>query len=148
MDAVYGELARAEARVHGTDPDHIHFHEVGTLDAIGDITSVCILMEMAGADKVICSPIATGYGEVRCMHGILPVPAPATAELLKGIPAYASDVRGELTTPTGAALVGHFAAGFGQRPLMKVDSMGTGCGSKDFERANILRVMLGEDLQS
>ncbi len=146
-DSVYRLLAEAEAKVHGSDIEHIHFHEVGTLDAVADIVSVCILMDMAGADRIICSPLPTGYGEVRCMHGVLPVPAPATAQLLMGLPTYAGDIEGELTTPTGAALIRHFVNEYGQRPVMKMDKIGVGTGSKDFERANIIRVMAGEAFQ-
>lgn len=142
--SVYRLLADAEAAVHGTTVDRIHFHEVGEADAIADITGVCLLMEMLGAEKIIASPIATGFGEVRCAHGILPVPAPATARLLQGIPVYSGSVQGELCTPTGAALLQYFVSDFGAMPPMTMQKTGYGCGKKDFEKANCVRAFLGE----
>ena len=109
IKSVYGIIADAESRAHGASVSDIHFHEVGTMDAIADITSVCLLMEMLAPDRVIASPVCTGYGSVKCAHGVLSVPAPATANILTGIPMYAGDIEGELCTPTGAALVKHFA---------------------------------------
>lgn len=106
--AVYAAIADAESRVHGTTIDQIHFHEVGTLDALADVVGVCVLMEMLQAEQVIASPVHVGSGQVRCAHGILPVPAPATALLLEGIPMYTGTIRGELCTPTGAALLQAF----------------------------------------
>ena len=143
---VYRRIAEAEAHVHGSTPEHIHFHEVGTLDAVADVVGVCLLMEELGAEVVVVSPICVGFGEVRCAHGILPVPAPATAWLLRNAPFYAGRVRGELCTPTGAALLTHFATSFGEMPPMQVRSIGYGMGSKDFEAANCVRAMLGESL--
>lgn len=142
--AVYGLIAQAESQVHGKPVSDIHFHELGTLDAIADITAVCLLMERLAPDEVVVSPIHVGSGQVRCAHGILPVPAPATALILKDVPIYGGTVRGELCTPTGAALLKHFARRFGSMPVMKVQSIGCGMGKKDFEAANCLRVMLGE----
>lgn len=144
ITSVYRLLADAEAAVHGTTVDRIHFHEVGEADAIADITGVCLLMEMLGAEKIIASPIATGFGEVRCAHGILPVPAPATARLLQGIPVYGGSVQGELCTPTGAALLKYFVSDFGAMPPMTIQKTGYGCGKKDFEKANCVRAFLGE----
>lgn len=141
---VYGRIAEAEAAVHGEKPEHIHFHEVGSLDAVTDVTGCCLLMEMLGAEKVIFSPINTGSGTVHCAHGILPVPAPATARLLKGIPAYSGQIESELCTPTGAALAGVFADEFGKMPVMSILGIGYGMGNKDFEQANCVRAMLGE----
>ncbi|MGN1334695.1 MAG: nickel pincer cofactor biosynthesis protein LarC [Anaerovoracaceae bacterium] len=142
---VYRRIAMAEAAVHGEKPEHIHFHEVGSLDAVADVAGCCMLIEKLGADKIVFSPINTGSGSVHCAHGILPVPAPATAELLKGIPAYSDgEVRDELCTPTGAALAGEFAEEFGQKPMMKTIKIGYGMGSKDFRQANCVRAVLGE----
>lgn len=143
--AVYGLIAEAESRVHGVPVTDIHFHEVGTLDAVADIAMFCLLMRRISPDEVVASPVRVGFGQVRCAHGVLPVPAPATAELLRGVPVYAGDIRGEMCTPTGAALLRHFAARFGEMPLMRVSAVGYGCGTKDFENcANCLRAMLGE----
>lgn len=142
--AVYALIAEAESHAHGVPVTEIHFHEVGTLDALADITMCCLLMHRLSPDEIVASPVRTGFGQVRCAHGILPVPAPATAHLLRGIPAYAGDIRGEMCTPTGAALLRHFAARFGEMPLMRTQFIGYGCGTKDFGIANFLRAMLGE----
>ena len=142
--AVYQLIAEAESAVHGRPVEEIHFHEVGTLDAVADVVGVCLLMEMLGAEQVVASPVHVGSGYVRCMHGILPVPAPATARILQGIPIYGGTVEGELCTPTGAALLRHFVSRFGDRPVMTTDAVGYGMGKKDFPRANCLRAFLGE----
>lgn len=142
--AVYKEIAEAESHVHGVPVQQIHFHEVGTMDAIADITAVCLLMNRLDVDKVMASPIHVGSGSVRCAHGILPVPAPATAHILRDVPIYGGTIRGELCTPTGAALLKHFVTEFGDMPVMKVHAIGYGMGRKDFERANCVRVLLGE----
>ncbi len=142
--AVYQEIAQAESHVHGVPVEHIHFHEMGTMDAIADITAVCLLMHELDADQIVASPVHVGSGQVRCAHGILPVPAPATAYILRDIPIYGGSIRGELCTPTGAALLKHFVTEFGDMPAMGVKSIGYGMGKKDFERANCVRVMLGE----
>lgn len=142
--AVYTAIAEAESKAHGVSVSEIHFHEVGTMDAIADITAVCLLMDRLAPDQVVVSPIHVGSGHVRCAHGILPVPAPATAYILKGIPAYGGNVPGELCTPTGAALLKHFATRFGDMPVMKTEAIGYGMGKKDFEVANCVRAMLGE----
>lgn len=142
--AVYGLIAEAESYVHGVPVTEIHFHEVGAMDAIADITAVCMLMERLSVDEVVVSPVHVGSGQVRCAHGILPVPAPATAYILRDVPVYGGSVRGELCTPTGAALLKHFAARFGNMPMMKVQDIGYGMGKKDFDAANCVRVMLGE----
>ena len=142
--AVYGLIAEAESKAHGKPVTDIHFHEVGTMDAVADIVGVCVLLEQIGADKIVVSPLATGFGQVRCAHGILPVPAPATASIIEGIPTYSGDVEGELLTPTGAALLKHFADSFGTRPVMAIEKTGYGMGKKDFAKANMLRTFLGE----
>ena len=142
--AVYALIAEAESRVHGRPVTEIHFHEVGTLDAVADVVGVCLLMEQLAPDQVLASPVHTGSGHVHCAHGILPVPAPATALLLEGIPSYSSQVRGELCTPTGAALLKHFVSRFGDRPVMAVSAIGYGMGKKDFDQANCVRAFLGE----
>lgn len=142
--AVYDRLAQAEARAHNTAVEHIHFHEVGTMDAIADIVGVCLALHELAPEEIVCSPICVGYGQVRCAHGILPVPAPATAELLRGIPAYSGRIEGELCTPTGAALVGHFAHRFDHMPVMAVQATGYGAGKKEFPAANLVRASLGE----
>ena len=142
---VYQLIAEAESEVHGTPISEIHFHEVGNMDAIADITAVCFLMHKLDPDKVIVSPINVGGGQVKSAHGILPVPAPATALLLRGIPSYSSDrIMGELCTPTGAALTKYFAFEFGPQPVMSVKKIGYGMGKKDFEQANCVRAMLGD----
>lgn len=141
--AVYGLIAEAESKAHGKEISEIHFHEVGTMDAVADIVGVCVLLEQIGADKIVVSPLATGYGQVRCAHGILPVPAPATASIIEGIPTYSGNVEGELLTPTGAALLKHFADSFGQRPVMAIEKTGYGMGKKDFAKANMLRTFIG-----
>ena len=142
--AVYRQLAEAESHAHGVPVSDIHFHEVGTMDAIADITAVCLLMDRLAPGEVIASPVHTGSGQVRCAHGILPVPAPATAYLLRDVPIYGGAVQGELCTPTGAALLKHFVTRFGDMPVMRVSAIGYGCGKKDFEAANCVRALLGE----
>ena len=142
--AVYGLIAEAESHVHGVPVTEIHFHEVGTMDAVADVTAVCMLMEEISPDEVIVSPVHVGSGQVKCAHGILPVPAPATAYILREVPIYGGNVQGELCTPTGAALLKHFATRFGDMPVMKTQAIGYGMGKKDFPRANCVRVMLGE----
>ena len=141
---MYALIADAESRVHGRPVTEIHFHEVGTLDAVADVVGVCLLMEQLSPDRVMASPVHTGSGHVHCAHGILPVPAPATALILEGIPSYGGQVRGELCTPTGAALLKHFVSRFGDRPVMTVEAIGYGMGKKDFEQANCVRAFLGE----
>ena len=143
--AVFGLLAEAESHVHGVPVTDIHFHEVGTMDALADITAVCMLMRRIAPDRVAASPVHTGYGTVHCAHGILPVPAPATAWLLQGIPACGGEIEGELCTPTGAALLKYFVNDFGPMPVMKTRAIGYGMGKKDFPAANCIRAMLGED---
>lgn len=142
--AVYGLIAEAESHAHGVPVSEIHFHEVGTMDALADITAVCLLMDRLSPDRVVASPVHVGSGQVKCAHGILPVPAPATAYILQGAPVYGGEIRGELCTPTGAALLKHFVTEFGSMPAMTVNAIGYGMGKKDFPAANCVRVMLGE----
>jgi len=142
--AVYNLIAQAERHAHGAPVTAIHFHEVGTLDAVADIAMTCLLMHILSPDEVLASPVRVGFGQVRCAHGVLPVPAPATAHILRGVPVYAGDIRGEMCTPTGAALLRHFVTRFGEMPLMRTQSIGYGCGAREFESANCLRAMLGE----
>lgn len=146
--AVYQSIADAESRVHGVPVEQIHFHEVGSLDALADVTGVCLLMELLAPEQVLASPVHVGSGQVRCAHGILPVPAPATALLLEGIPIYGGSIRGELCTPTGAALLRRFVTRFGPLPPMRVEKTGYGMGTKDFEAANCVRAMLGQTEES
>ena len=141
--AVYELIAEAESHVHGRSVSQIHFHEVGTMDAVADITAFCMLMKKIGPDEVVVSPVHVGSGQVHCAHGILPVPAPATAYILQGIPSYGGEIQGELCTPTGAALLKHFATRFGAMPVMKTEAIGYSCGKKDFPAANCVRAMLG-----
>lgn len=147
ITAVYRSIADAESRVHGVPVDEIHFHELGTLDALADVAGVCLLMHLLAPQQVICSPIHVGSGHVRCAHGLLPVPAPATALLLQGLPIYGGNIEAELCTPTGAALVRHFATDFGSLPLLRVQKVGYGMGSRDFPAANCVRALLGETQQ-
>ena len=146
--AVYQLLADAESRAHGRPVVEVHFHEVGALDAVADIAAVCWLLAELAPDEVVVSPIHVGSGTVRCAHGILPVPAPATAFLLEGVPSYSDGaVQGELCTPTGAALLKHFATRFGPQPTMSVKAVGYGAGAREFEgRANLLRASIGESV--
>ena len=142
--SVYSLIAEAESHVHGKPVTDIHFHEVGTADAVADVTAVCLLVEMLGAEKVYASPVHVGSGQVRCAHGILPVPAPATARILRDVPVYGGKINGELCTPTGAALLKHFVSQFGDMPLMRIEKTGYGMGKKDFEAANCVTAYLGE----
>ncbi len=142
--AVYDSIALAESRVHGVSVTEIHFHELGTMDALADVAGVCYLMHLLAPEQVLASPVHVGAGQVRCAHGLVPVPAPATALLLEGVPIYGGSVRGELCTPTGAALLKHFASRFGDRPVMAVEAIGYGMGKKDFYQANCVRAFLGE----
>lgn len=142
--AVYRLIADAESNAHGKPVSEIHFHEVGTMDAIADITAVCLLMHRLAPDEIIVSPVHIGSGQVHCAHGILPVPAPATATILQDVPIYGGSIQGELCTPTGAALLKHFANSFGDMPVMRTSAIGYGMGQKDFPAANCVRALLGE----
>lgn len=142
--AVYASIAEAESHVHGKAVEDIHFHEVGSLDALADVVGVCYALDLLAPDEILCSPIHVGSGTVRCAHGVLPVPAPATEYLLRGVPTYSGAISGELCTPTGAALLKHFVKRFCALPVMRVESTGYGMGKKDFPEANCVRAMLGE----
>lgn len=142
--SVYEEIAQAESHVHGVPVNQIHFHEVGSLDAVADVTAVCLLLHRLAPEQILASPVHVGSGTVKCAHGILPVPAPATAYLLQGVPAYGGSVQGELCTPTGAALLRHFVKHFGPMPVMATRAIGYGMGKKEFAQANCVRAFWGE----
>jgi len=143
--AVFQRLAEAEARVHACGVDEIHFHEVGAVDAIVDVVGSVVGLRLLGVDRVESGPLRTGTGFVDCAHGRLPLPAPATAELLKGFPSIGTDLDGELTTPTGAALLTTLADAFGPRPAMAVAAIGQGAGSRERESVpNLLRLFIGD----
>jgi uncharacterized protein (TIGR00299 family) protein len=140
---IFNRIAEAEAKVHNTTVEHIHFHEVGAMDSIIDVVGAVIGIRALGIEKIYCSPLHVGSGTVTCAHGNLPVPAPATAELVKGKPIYATEVQGELLTPTGAAILTTLAESFGPMPPMTVEAIGLGAGTSDPAIANLLRVFIG-----
>ncbi len=142
--AVYDSIAKAESKVHGVPVSEVHFHEVGAADALADVAGVCLAMYMLAPQQVLASPVRLGSGMTKCAHGLVPVPAPATAELLEGIPAYGGEIRGELCTPTGAALLRHFVCFFGPMPVLTLEKTGYGMGFKDFEAANCVRALWGD----
>lgn len=146
--AVYQRIGNAEAKAHESTLDQIHFHEVGTLDALMDVVGCCLLIEILNPDRILASPVHVGSGTIRCAHGILPVPAPATAEILSGVPIYGGQISGELCTPTGAALLRHFASDFLPMPPMTVSKTGYGMGTRDFPQANCVRAFLGDSGES
>lgn len=141
--AVYHRLAQAESKAHGVEVDLVHFHEVGALDAVADVAAACYALYLLHPDEVVVSPVHVGSGMVHCAHGVVPVPAPATAHLLEGVPCYGGDIQGELCTPTGAALLTTFATRFGPMPPMVLEHTGYGMGKKEFSAANCVRAMLG-----
>ena len=141
---IYAIIADAESKVHARAVTDIHFHEVGTLDAIADVVGSCMLFDEIAPDKVITSPINTGSGTVHCAHGILPVPAPATALILKGVPIYSGKIQSELCTPTGAAILKYFKDEFMEMPKLQIEKIGYGMGKKDFEQANCVRAFSGK----
>ncbi len=142
---IFTRLGEAEARVHGVSLQKVHFHEVGAVDSIADIVGTAIAWDVLGSPQLVCSPVPTGGGTITIAHGRTSVPAPATAELLKGIPLVASPVAAELTTPTGAAIVATLATQFGSLPNMTIDQIGYGAGDRDFpQQANVLRVLVGQ----
>ena len=143
--SVYAAIAQAEAQAHGCAVGDVHYHEVGALDAVADVTGVCYALHLLDVDCVTASPVHVGSGTVRCAHGIMPVPAPATAALLKGVPIYGGAIQGELCTPTGAALLKTFVQSFGPMGEMEVEKIGYGIGTKEFEQANCVRAFLGEE---
>jgi len=144
-ERVFQSLGQAEASVHGVDIEKVHFHEVGAVDSICDIVGICLALDLLRIERICCSPINVGSGTVNTEHGVLPVPAPATAKLLEGKPIYSRGPAVELTTPTGAAVVAALATDFGAMPPMRVQSIGYGAGDHDFtEHANVVRVMIGQ----
>lgn len=143
--AIFRKIAEAEARIHGCRIEEVHFHEVGGIDAIVDIVGTCLGLNRLGITQIIASSLPLGSGVVRSQHGVLPVPAPATVEILKGIPVYAGNAGAELVTPTGAAIVASLAAGFGPLPTMRIEQCAYGAGQREFEdRPNLLRIMVGQ----
>jgi len=146
---IFTRLGEAEAKIHGTALQKVHFHEVGAVDSIADIVGSAIGLDLLGADRIVCSPIPTGHGFVKISHGRVSIPAPATAELLKGIPLASSIVEAELTTPTGAAIAATVAGDFGAIPAMNIETIGCGAGSRDLdEQPNILRLIVGSTAES
>lgn len=143
--SIYDTIAEAESRIHGKPVNEVHFHEVGALDAIADVVGACLLVDRIGADRIVASPLRTGYGEIECAHGRIPVPAPATSCIITGMPVFAGDVEGEFTTPTGAAIVKHFADAYGPLPDMTIEGCGYGIGKKDMPIANMMRAFVGTD---
>ena len=141
---MFRHVAKAEGKIHDKPLDQVHFHEVGAIDSIVDIIGVAILIHQLNPDKIISSPLHIGTGFVKCAHGKIPVPAPATLEILKGMPVYSTGIRSELVTPTGAAIVKVLADEFRETPLMEIESIGYGLGTKDLEITNVLRMMVGK----
>lgn len=141
---IFNRLAQAEAKVHGSTIEKVHFHEVGAVDSIADIVGSAIAWDLLGVDRIVCSAVPTGTGFVQIAHGRCSIPAPATGELLQGVPIAASDVQGELTTPTGAAIVSTLVDEFGPLPAMTIAATGYGAGQTDFEHPNLLRLLVGE----
>ena len=142
-EGIYRNIAAAESKVHQTDMEQIHFHEVGSLDALIDVVGSCLALELLGVDEVQASPVCVGNGTVRCAHGILPVPAPATAEIIKGMPVYCSSFDGELLTPTGAAILKYFVDTYTKEMHMEIEEIGYGFGTKDFAQLSCVRAFLG-----
>ena len=142
-EGIYRNIAAAESKVHQTDMEQIHFHEVGSLDALIDVVGSCLALELLGVDEVQASPVCVGNGTVRCAHGILPVPAPATAEIIKGMPVYCSSFDGELLTPTGAAILKYFVETYTKEMHMEIEEIGYGFGTKDFAQLSCVRAFLG-----
>lgn len=147
-ERIFGRLAEVEGAVHGVAPDEVYFHEVGAMDSVLDIVGISVALDALGIERIIASPLNVGGGRVKTAHGALPVPAPATAALLKGVPVYSSGLEAELVTPTGAAVVATLASGYGPLPPMTVSAIGYGAGSRDLrEQPNVLRVFLGQSAE-
>ena len=142
-EGIYRAIAAAESTVHRTDMEQIHFHEVGSVDALIDVVGSSLAIEMLGVDEIQASPVWVGNGTVRCAHGVLPVPAPATAEIIKGMPVYCSSFDGELLTPTGAAILKYFVETFTRQMNMEIEEIGYGFGTKEFEQLSCVRAFLG-----
>src|SRR6478736_2132558 len=142
--AIFRKVAQAESVAHGMPLERVHFHEVGALDSIADIVGAAVGLDLLGVEKFTSSPVPTGTGTVKCAHGIMPVPTPGTAELLRGVPLATSTVKGELTTPTGAAILTTVVTEFTASPAMTIEAIGHGAGTRDFiEQPNILRLFVG-----
>jgi uncharacterized protein (TIGR00299 family) protein len=142
---IFTKLAEAEAKIHGIDVDKVHFHEVGAMDAIIDVVGACVGFEMLGVEKFVCSKIHVGSGFAKMAHGTFPVPPPAVAEILNGIPIYSTEIQGELITPTGAAIIATVCDEFGQIPEMRLEKTAYGAGTREYENfPNVLRLILGE----
>lgn len=143
---IFGYVAEAEAKIHGKPIDEVHFHEVGAIDSIIDIVGTAICIGHLNIEKVVASKLHVGTGFVKCQHGLIPVPAPATLEIIKNgnIPVYSKGIQGELVTPTGAAIVAALGDEFGNQPEMEIESIGYGAGYKEFEIPNVLRLILGK----
>ena len=143
--AIFQRIGEAESKIHGVDIESIHFHEVGAVDSIVDIIGACIGLEALGIEKIISSPLHVGYGTFTCAHGTYPIPGPAATEILRGVPIYAKEIEGELVTPTGAAIVATLASEFSKMPLMRVEKVGYGAGTRTYEKfPNVLRAVIGE----
>ena len=143
---IFFNIAQAESKIHRKDLDKIHFHEIGGLDSIIDITSAVIGIKTLGIEEIYSSALPVGKGFVKCAHGVIPVPAPATLELLKNIPTYSGGIESEMITPTGAGIIGTLAKSFRERPLMKIERTGYGAGEKEFTIPNLLRISIGEKI--
>lgn len=142
---IYNLIAEAESKVHGEKVSEVHFHELGMLDAVADVVLCCYLIDKIKADRIIASPINVGNGNIKCAHGVLPVPAPATSEILRGVPFYKSEYNTELCTPTGAAILKYFADEFTDIPMITAEKIGIGVGSKELNSPNIIRVFLSNE---
>lgn len=142
--AIFRVIAQAEGKIHGMDPADVHFHEVGAMDSILDIIGVCLALDNLGIERIVVSPVPVGFGRIRIAHGVYPIPAPATAEILRGVPLSAFTAQGELTTPTGAGIAKALASGYGAMPAGTIERIGYGAGTKDFEHPNVLRAVLME----
>ncbi|KFD40987.1 hypothetical protein DK28_0213580 [Peptococcaceae bacterium SCADC1_2_3] len=143
--AIFARLAAAEGKVHGISPEEVHFHEVGAVDALIEIVGTAIVLAEFKIQKIYCSPLPLFSGTTHCQHGIIPLPAPATAELIKGVPTRATGITGELVTPTGASIATTLAAEFGPMPALNITHIGYGLGSQDFPQPNFLRVFIGQE---
>jgi uncharacterized protein (TIGR00299 family) protein len=143
--AIFQRIGEAEAKIHNVQIETVHFHEVGAIDSIVDIVGACVAFDALKIERIISSPLHVGSGTFQCAHGTYPVPGPATAELLKGVPIYSKDVEGELVTPTGAAIISTLAEGYGLMPMMKIENIGYGAGTRDYPKfPNALRAIIGE----
>ena len=142
---IFRRIGEAESKIHNIPIEAVHFHEVGAIDSIVDITGACVAFDALNIERIISSPLHVGSGVFKCAHGTYPVPGPATAELLKGVPSYSKDIEGELVTPTGAAIISTLAESFGPMPMMKIEKIGYGAGTRDYPKfPNALRAIIGE----